>query len=153
MVPSELMEKSLFKGKLNPLKVMSKIQWLELKEEFKKIKKELVQHLQAQNPDNHHLKYNEQTDRSQELPKGCLVRIKNLPTENIDKQTISAAVSTFWTPKYVDYRKGFSECIIRFEDNEVADSFIKKYRAEDLVIQNKKVSFIKNLQFICKGEC
>ena len=137
-VPSELVEKSMFKGKMSPLEVMTKIQWLDLKEEFKKIKRELVQHLQGNNHDEQSTKGNHST--GPELHKGCLVRLKNIP-EDIDKTVLRTTVSSFTTPKYVDYKKGSNECIVRFENKSIRESFEKKFQNEGLVIQNKKVIF------------
>ena len=139
-VPSELVEKSLFKGKILPLKVMTKPQWLELKEEFKKIKKELVQHLQGNNQVESH------NSKGPELHKGCLIRLKNLP-EDIDKTVLRTTVAGYCTPKYVDYKKGSNECIIRFENSNLRDNFEEKYSNEGLLIQNKKVKLYLALNY------
>ncbi len=137
-IPSELVEASLFKGKVNPFKVMLKPQWLEYKEEFKKIKRELVQHLQANAPQN-------STSHTQapELEKGSLIKLKGFP-ESIDKTVIKAAIACICPPKYVDYRRGSNECIARFENKAAREIFLNKVKSspEDFRINNKKVSFV-----------
>jgi len=136
-VAEELVQNSLFKGKINPLKVMPKTKWLELKEEFKKIKRELVQHLQGDN------EYNPSagagTQGSKEITKGCLIKLQNLPSGSLDKAIIRTAIISFYIPKYVDYRKGTNECIVRFDSSQAREEFLSKINEEGLIIQNKKV--------------
>lgn len=129
----------MFKGKTNPLKVMPKMKWLELKEEFKKIKRELVQHLHGDNEQNPSTGPGAQ--RSNEISKGCLIKLSDLPPGSLDKAIIRTSLASFCTPKYVDYRKGTNECIVRFENKQARDEFLSHYKKEGFVIQNKKVSF------------
>jgi len=122
-VPNDLTPENL-KGKVSPLKVMSKNKWLELKEEFKKIKNELVKHLDP--------------SISKEQIIGCLVQLKHLPADT-DKVCIKAAVSNFTLPKYVDYKKGTSTAIIRFENPTIAKAFQDKYSLKDFILNGKKI--------------
>lgn len=131
-VPTELMEQH--HGKVNALKVMPKTKWLELKEEFKKIKKEL---LQLQHTDDHST-----VKQELHIPKGCLVRLRGLPHSDVDKATIKALVSNFCQPKYVDYRKGWDSCIVRFGSAKNALDFQEKYSREKLTLNGKTVIMI-----------
>lgn len=119
-------------GKISALKVMPKLKWLELKEEFKKIKKEL---LQLQN----HNSTSDSAKKESTIPKGCLLRLRGIPKENIDKATIKALVSNFCQPKYVDYRKGWDSCIVRFGSPQNATEFLEKYTKEKLNLNGHKV--------------
>jgi len=136
-VAEELVQNSLFKGKINPLKVMPKTKWLELKEEFKKIKRELVQHLQGDN--EHNSSISTATQASREISKGCLIKLQNLPSGSLDKAIIRTAIISFCIPKYVDYRRGTNECIVRFDNKQAREEFLSKINEEGLIIQNKKV--------------
>ena len=120
---------------------MPKTKWLELKEEFKKIKRELVQHLHGENEQNSSVGSGAQ--RSTEISKGCLIKLKDLPSDgSLDKAIIRTSITSFCTPKYVDFRKGTNECIVRFETKQARDEFLSHYKKEGFVIQNKKVSFL-----------
>ena len=115
---------------------MSKDTWLDYKEEFKKIKRELTNHLETPlSKDNldHHV------DQELNIQKGCLIKILELP-QNVDKQSIKAAVSHFSTPKYVDFKKSSDQTIIRFENPTITKAFFDKYTTlKEFEINQKKV--------------
>lgn len=85
-----------------------------------------------------------QPEKTSDIQFGCLVKIDELPTNGLDKKIIKASISNYCNPKYVDYRKGHTTCIIRLEDPGVTKEFIEKFKGGDkLIIQNKKVELFQ----------
>lgn len=113
--------------------ILSKKDWTSKKEEFKKLKKEL----QNENMDIFAECLGQDAKTLNTLTKGTLVKLANLP-DKIDKFDIKIWVSHFIEPAYVDYDN--NECIIRFSNPLLADSFTNKIETdEEFTFHDKKV--------------
>jgi len=138
LIPSELFCENA-KGKLSALKVMSKAKWLEFKEEFKRIKNELVKHMTGGHDNGNQVHSESYIEKDFDIAPGCIVKLHKLPL-GIDKQTIKTAVSHFSSPKYVDYKKGSDTALVRFETSILAKSFIDKYMIKSFELNHKKIN-------------
>lgn len=104
---------------LKALRIISKTEWLRMKEEFKKLKKELQQ-------DNNDLFAEcipSNNNTAKNIQKGTLIRLMNIP-KNKNKNDVKIFVSHIMEPAYVDLTP--NDCIIRFSQPSLADIFISK---------------------------
>eukprot|EP01017_Pseudomicrothorax_dubius_P030844 TRINITY_DN3877_c0_g2_i3.p1 TRINITY_DN3877_c0_g2~~TRINITY_DN3877_c0_g2_i3.p1 ORF type:complete len:358 (+),score=96.92 TRINITY_DN3877_c0_g2_i3:55-1128(+) len=130
LVPEEFVENTeQYKGKIFPLRVIPKAEWLRYKEEFKKMKKELLKSADT---------YGREREAEKLLP-GTLVRITGLGP-NSTKQSIKLALANFYEPSYVDYKRGSNECIVRFSTPAVAEAFVVKSSLEEIRVDSSIVT-------------
>jgi len=136
--------------------IISKKEWLEKKEEFKKIKQEL----QMENKDIFESCFKQSNDDITSIKKGTLIILKDLP-EKINKNEIKIWVSNFIEPAYVDYNSHKRECVIRFSHGIFADSFLNKFnndenenerKLNDKIIQIEKMEGDEEEKYILKVE-
>ena len=138
---------------LREFAILSKREWLEKKEEFKKIKQEL----QTENKDLFQSCFKQSNEDINSIRKGTLIILKDLP-EKINKNDIKIWVSHFIEPAYVDYNNHRKECIVRFSHAIFADSFLNKFNEEnerkinDEIIQIEKMEGEEEEKYISKVE-
>jgi RNA recognition motif-containing protein len=126
---------------IKALKIISKSSWLEMKEEFKKIKKELQE-------DNMDIFANCLFGSNKSnLQKGCLIRLINVP-KNKNKNDIKILVSHYIEPAYVDMDN--NDCIVRFTQPELADLFLNKFNKEDIqaikIIESEEDEYLQMIK-------
>lgn len=137
VVPLELIENN--SDEKVPLEILSKKEWLEKKQEFKKLKVEL----QKENIDIFSECLGQNHKDMSILAKGTVIRLLNLP-ENVNKNDIKIWVSHFVEPAYVDYNQMTNDCLIRFSHKILADSFVNKLTLdENFKFKNKQITAIK----------
>jgi lupus La protein len=118
---------------LQPLTVISKHQWNELKQQFKLLSK------RPPIPRGMDLELENGVQCSTELKQGTLLRVKNLPVEGVTKKDLKAFVEAHTTQlQYIDYPPGKPEATIRFSSQPARD---------DLLTKLKSVISLKNFQF------
>lgn len=120
---------------------MMKTKWLVLKEEFKKIKSELMQQIGGSDTQSSVKgSNNDQSfiEKDFEIEMGCLAKILNLPDE-AERKAIQALVKNYENPEYVDYKKGADCAIVRFANPEACSTFIKKMQEKPLYFESYKV--------------
>jgi RNA recognition motif-containing protein len=123
---------------LDPLVIMSKNDWLSKKEEFKKLKQQLLN-------DNKELFagcISQESSMINNLTPGTLVKLTNLPEEKkISKNEIRLWVSNFVEPAYVDLDENRKDCIVRFSHKILAETFNQKIeKEEDFKFMGKKLT-------------
>lgn len=122
-----------------PLSIITKKQWLEKKEEFKKIKQEL----QNENRDIFVECLGQETEDINSLTPGTLIRLDNLP-EKVDKFAIKTYISHFVEPAYVDLNSSKNICFVRFSHPLLAENFIKKIgNEENFRLNDKRIIAVK----------
>jgi RNA recognition motif-containing protein len=129
---------------LKALRIISKTEWLRLKEEFKKLKKELQL-------DNTEL-FAECLPNTNNtiLQKGTLIRLSNIP-KNKNKNDVKIFVSHYIVPSYVDLTP--NDCIIRFSQPTLADLFLTKInnsKFDDNIIQGVKIESPEEDEYLDK---
>ena len=137
VIPSEIIKWDN-KYEMKPLKIITKKEWLEKKEEFKIIKKEL----QNENIDLFNQCLSMDNTKASNITKGTLIKLEGI-NENIDKKDIKIEISHFIEPSYVDLNSNKKECIIRFSHGILADSFFQKYSNEKLTIKECQINVCK----------
>jgi RNA recognition motif-containing protein len=137
VIPSEIIRWDN-KYEMRPLKIISKKEWLEKKEEFKKIKKEL----QNENIDLFSQCLALDNTKANLISKGTLIKLSNLP-EDVEKNDVKIQIAHFIEPSYVDLNALKRECIVRFSHQILADSFLQKYTKEKLIIRETEVGVSK----------
>ena len=121
-IPKEFI--SVKNSSLDPMIVMSKLNWTEKKEEFKLLKTELQREKK-----NAYLECSSQNSKNiNNLTPGTLVRLTNLP-EKINRNQIKIWASNFVEPAYVDYEGEI--CVLRFSEKDLALKFLEKINLED----------------------
>lgn len=106
-IPSNLDTQGL--PRMIPLKVITKIKWLEYKKLYKECKNELL--LQQQES---LCSENDQLPRKpNEQLQGCLIRLLNIP-KGISKPEIAIKLKNYKQPCFIDYIAGSSYAIVRF---------------------------------------
>ena len=126
------------------MRVISKLEWLQLKQQYKDLKKKLINVLG--NEETEKISNRECIDNSNyieqsvKMEKDCLILLKNLP-KNTTKQDIRISVSHFCAPAYVDFKKMNNFCIIRFDNKTLCESFYEKYTLTPLKILKEDVIY------------
>eukprot|EP01016_Furgasonia_blochmanni_P041565 TRINITY_DN5417_c0_g2_i1.p1 TRINITY_DN5417_c0_g2~~TRINITY_DN5417_c0_g2_i1.p1 ORF type:complete len:194 (-),score=61.68 TRINITY_DN5417_c0_g2_i1:130-651(-) len=130
-------------------KVMSKLKWLQYKEDFKKIKQELLNQMKQDESETKSRYQGTEHGRDEFIPKefelepGCLVQLDGLSPAST-RESIKAAVSHYYEPDYVDYKKSGTSAIVRFSNSTIAQGFIDKYTdIKELVIDGEKITLSK----------
>lgn len=98
-------------------------EWLKYKEEFKEIMRELEELNKSK----------DKIEESKNTTRGCLIRIEGLK-QNTNKAELRIFVANFVRPEYVDYKRGNSYAIIRFENSLMANKFIEGTKNREKVI-------------------
>jgi lupus La protein len=102
---------------LQPLTVMSKHKWNELKQQFKLLSK------RPPAPRSTDFEQENGGIDNTELKEGTLLRVKNLPVEGVTKKDLKAFLEAHTTQcKYIDYPPGKQEATIRFSSQSARDS-------------------------------
>lgn len=148
-IPAEFLTEEM-KCKVIPLKVISKMQWLEMKQEFKNLKEKLLN--LAGRADSHYEQKNHSSvmhnedegfvEKNIDRKEGCLVRLENLEKEAL-KQDILVALKHFCAPAYIDYKRGSESCVVRFDNKTLREAFCEKCEVAPMKILKNIVNFIK----------
>jgi hypothetical protein len=125
-------------GKMIPLRVILKTEWLSLKNQFKSLKKQLINLVQEAPENRENKEIIEDPKNEENFIKDCLIKIKNLP-EDCMKQDIKVAIKHFCQPEYVDFKGKSKECVVRFGNKTICEAFVEKYALEKLKIKKEKV--------------
>ena len=129
------------KKTLREFVILSKKEWLNKKEEFKKIKQEL----QIENKDIFESCFKQSNEDISSIRKGTLIILRDLP-EKINKNDINIWVSHFIEPAYIDFNSHRRECIVRFSHAIFADSFLNKFHSENERKLNDKIIHIEKME-------
>lgn len=97
---------------ISPMRVITKIEWMRLKEEYKKIKNSMM----ASSID-------QSVDRST-LNSGTLIRLDNIDNSTISKEDIKISILHISNVSYIDYNNSNTYCIVRFMHKIDRDTFI-----------------------------
>jgi len=133
-IPKEIFSLNNLSG-LQPLSIISKVEWLNKKEEFKKLKNELIK----DNKDLFASCLRHDSKSITSLTENTLVKLSDLPKTKIDKYDIKTWISHFVEPAYVDYKTNEDTCVVRFSHPFLAESFVNKLKnEEDFKFHGKK---------------
>ena len=146
-IPSEFLDEDT-KGKVQPLKVIPKAKWLEMKQEFKSLKQKLldlagVSGDPQQNEKKNHLENSEEggfVEKKIDRKDGCLVKLGNLQKETT-KEDIFVALKHFCTPAFVDFKRGSETCIVRFDNKTLREAFCERCQVYPMKILKNVVYF------------
>jgi len=124
-IPKEIFSLNNTNG-LQPLSIISKQEWLVKKEEFKKLKYELMK----ENKDLFVDCIRQDSESINTLTENTLVKLTDFQGKKVDKYGIQSWISHFVEPAYVDYDKNENFCVVRFAHPYLAQSFVNKVNNE-----------------------
>jgi RNA recognition motif-containing protein len=126
-IPKELIEISGNKSGAQPLSIITKVDWLTKKAEFKLLKNELIK----ENKDIFAECIRQSPESINQLTQNTLVKISNLPVGKLDRYEIRTWISHFVEPAFVDYKPKDDTCFVRFSHPILAQSFLNKLQNEE----------------------
>jgi len=148
-VPGVFMsEANKVEGKLVPIRVMTKLKWLEYKLIYKDCKKTLFQNMDEESKGGNV----DRCRKSNDLVLGCLIRLSGIP-EGISKQEILIKLRNYKQPCFVDFVTGAGSGVVRFYTAKDRAEFLGMLKSREgldceLVLKSSRV----RIEEICGEE-
>lgn len=137
-VPEQLV--NLLPNKLNPLRIITKKEWIKNKERFKELKLELQKTYQSKFVSCMNGKITaEEGNNPDQLNKGTLVKISYI-SDSVTIQDIKIITSNIIEPIFIDYNKENHYAILRFANQSFSDCLMKRIEEESLYLKGAKIT-------------